>query len=92
MADCVAYRDGSGTITFDEFKGVFSDEIGPHAIPFNFDWCVLTCGIRCRALNGRISDWVKLHLGKKSGAHVLGCMRSFYAVVIEGDTDGLCRQ
>ncbi len=36
-----AYRDGSGTITFDEFKGVFSAEIGPDAIPFNFDWYVL---------------------------------------------------
>ncbi|KAI0294929.1 mitochondrial inner membrane protein [Russula brevipes] len=47
--------DGSGTITFDEFKSVFSAEIGPDAIPFNFD-----------------CDWVKLHLGKKSGAHVLG--------------------
>ncbi|KAI0003749.1 mitochondrial inner membrane protein [Russula compacta] len=47
--------DGSGTITFDEFKNVFSAEIGPDAIPFNFD-----------------CDWVKLHLGKKSGAHVLG--------------------
>lgn len=23
------------------------------------------------------SDWVKLHLGKKSGAHVLGCMFFF---------------
>jgi len=41
----VAYRDGSGTITFDEFKGVFSAEIGPDAIPFNFDWCVLV-GLR----------------------------------------------
>jgi hypothetical protein len=37
----VAYRDGSGTITFDEFKSGFSAEIGPDAIPFNFDWCVL---------------------------------------------------
>ncbi|KAI0285387.1 mitochondrial carrier [Russula aff. rugulosa BPL654] len=47
--------DGSGTITFDEFKSVFSAEIGPDAIPFNFD-----------------CDWVKLHLGKKKDAHVLG--------------------
>lgn len=37
----VICRDGSGTITFDEFKSVFSAEIGPDAIPFNFDWCVL---------------------------------------------------
>jgi hypothetical protein len=36
----VAYSDGSGTITFDEFKSVFSAEIGPDAIPFNFDWYV----------------------------------------------------
>ncbi|KAF8274027.1 mitochondrial inner membrane protein [Lactarius quietus] len=33
--------DGSGTITFDEFKGVFSSHIGPDAIPFNFDWFAL---------------------------------------------------
>jgi hypothetical protein len=37
----VAYRDGFGTITFEKFKGVFSAEIGPDTIPFNFDWCVL---------------------------------------------------
>ncbi|KAH9044412.1 mitochondrial inner membrane protein [Lactarius pseudohatsudake] len=30
--------DGSGTITFDEFKSVFSSHIGPDAIPFDFDW------------------------------------------------------
>lgn len=36
----MAYSDGSGTITFDEFKSVFSAEIGPDAIPFNFDWYV----------------------------------------------------
>ncbi|KAH8990131.1 mitochondrial inner membrane protein [Lactarius hatsudake] len=47
--------DGSGTITFDEFKSVFSSHIGPDAIPFDFD-----------------CDWVKLYLGKKNGAHVLG--------------------
>ena len=31
-------RDRSGYITFDEFKTVFSANIGPDAIPFNFDW------------------------------------------------------
>jgi hypothetical protein len=36
----MVHRDGSGTITFDEFKTVFSANIGPDAIPFNFDWCV----------------------------------------------------
>lgn len=36
----MAYSDGSGTITFEEFKSVFSAEIGPDAIPFNFDWYV----------------------------------------------------
>ncbi len=35
------HRDGSGTITFDEFKSVFSSHIGPDAIPFNFDWFAL---------------------------------------------------
>ncbi|KXN88836.1 Calcium-binding mitochondrial carrier protein [Leucoagaricus sp. SymC.cos] len=47
--------DDSGYITFDEFKTVFSANIGPDAIPFDFD-----------------CDWVKLYLGKKDGAHVLG--------------------
>ncbi|KAI0046609.1 mitochondrial carrier [Auriscalpium vulgare] len=47
--------DGSGTITFDEFKNTFIANVGPDAIPFDFD-----------------CDWVKLYLGKKNGAHVLG--------------------
>ncbi|KAF9015681.1 mitochondrial carrier domain-containing protein [Cyathus striatus] len=49
--------DNSGYITYDEFKTVFSANIGPDAIPFDFDWQV---------------DWVKLYLGKKNGTHVLG--------------------
>ncbi|KAI0308272.1 mitochondrial inner membrane protein [Multifurca ochricompacta] len=38
--------DGSGTITFDEFKSVFSANIGPDAIPFDFDcdWIKLYLG------------------------------------------------
>ncbi|KAH9920237.1 mitochondrial inner membrane protein [Epithele typhae] len=47
--------DESGTIDYDEFKNVFNANIGPDAIPFDFD-----------------CDWVKLYLGKKNGAHVLG--------------------
>ncbi|KAI0652392.1 mitochondrial carrier [Trametes meyenii] len=47
--------DESGTISYDEFKNVFNANIGPAAIPFDFD-----------------CDWVKLYLGKKNGAHVLG--------------------
>ncbi|KIJ54336.1 hypothetical protein M422DRAFT_201453 [Sphaerobolus stellatus SS14] len=47
--------DNSGTITYDEFKNVFSANLGPDSIPFDFD-----------------CDWVKLYLGKKDGAHVLG--------------------
>ncbi|RPD65102.1 mitochondrial carrier [Lentinus tigrinus ALCF2SS1-6] len=47
--------DESGTISYDEFKNVFNANIGPDAIPFDFD-----------------CDWVKLYLGKKNGAHVLG--------------------
>jgi solute carrier family 25 aspartate/glutamate transporter 12/13 len=47
--------DSSGTITFDEFKNVFTANVGSSSIPFDFD-----------------SDWVKLHLGKKNGTHVLG--------------------
>jgi hypothetical protein len=47
MCVVVVYRDGSGTITFEEFKGVFSAEIGPDAIPFNFDWCVLVVLREC---------------------------------------------
>jgi solute carrier family 25 aspartate/glutamate transporter 12/13 len=55
MADVLVacYRDGSGTITFDEFKSVFSAEIGPDAIPFNFDWCVLVVNLGCGELSGR---------------------------------------
>ena len=30
--------DSSGTITFDEFKNVFSANLGPGSIPFDFDW------------------------------------------------------
>ncbi|ELU39447.1 Subunit of the condensin complex, which reorganizes chromosomes during cell division [Rhizoctonia solani AG-1 IA] len=30
--------DSNGTITFDEFKSVFSSNLGPDSIPFNFDW------------------------------------------------------
>ncbi|KAJ9114364.1 hypothetical protein QFC20_001507 [Naganishia adeliensis] len=52
--------DSSGTISFDEFKEIFSHAIGagsPDAIPFDFD-----------------CDWVKLYLGKRGGSrsHVLG--------------------
>ncbi|KAG1757250.1 mitochondrial carrier domain-containing protein [Suillus lakei] len=38
--------DSSGTITFDEFKNVFSANIGPSAIPFDFDcdWVKLYLG------------------------------------------------
>ncbi|EJF67161.1 mitochondrial inner membrane protein [Dichomitus squalens LYAD-421 SS1] len=47
--------DESGTISYDEFKNVLNANVGPDAIPFDFD-----------------CDWVKLYLGKKNGAHVLG--------------------
>ncbi|KAL7410524.1 putative mitochondrial inner membrane protein [Mrakia frigida] len=38
--------DGSGTISFDEFKSTFSANIAPDAIPFNFDsdWVKLYIG------------------------------------------------
>ncbi|KDQ18258.1 hypothetical protein BOTBODRAFT_29604 [Botryobasidium botryosum FD-172 SS1] len=40
--------DSSGTITFDEFKNVFSSTLGPDSIPFNFDcdWVRLYLGKR----------------------------------------------
>lgn len=71
----MAHRDGSGTITFDEFKSVFSSHIGPDAIPFNFDWFAPAFLARgdTNHLNAYFSDWVKLYLGRKNGAHVLGC-------------------
>ncbi|KAH7104873.1 mitochondrial carrier [Auriculariales sp. MPI-PUGE-AT-0066] len=48
--------DGSGTITFDEFKNGFAAASqGPNSIPFDFD-----------------CDWVKLYLGKRGDRHVLG--------------------
>ncbi|KAF8921928.1 mitochondrial carrier domain-containing protein [Mucidula mucida] len=54
MASSIS-TDNSGFISYDEFKTVFSANIGPDAIPFDFN-----------------CDWVKLYLGKKNGAHVLG--------------------
>lgn len=38
--------DGSNSIDFEEFKAVFSSNIGPDAIPFNFDsdWVKLYIG------------------------------------------------
>ncbi|KAG8969891.1 mitochondrial aspartate-glutamate transporter agc1 [Tulasnella sp. 419] len=40
--------DGSGTITFDEFKNSFQENIGPDSIPFDFDcdWVKLYLGKR----------------------------------------------
>lgn len=40
--------DSSGTITFDEFKNVFSANLGPDSIPFDFncDWVKLYLGKR----------------------------------------------
>lgn len=40
--------DSNGTITFDEFKSVFSSNLGPDSIPFNFDcdWVKLYLGKR----------------------------------------------
>ena len=35
------FSDGSGTITFDEFKNVFAATLGADALPFNFDWYAL---------------------------------------------------
>lgn len=32
--------DNSGFISYDEFKNVFSANIGTGAIPFDFDWLV----------------------------------------------------
>ncbi|KZV80171.1 hypothetical protein EXIGLDRAFT_630745 [Exidia glandulosa HHB12029] len=51
--------DGSGTITFDEFKNVFAASLGSDSIPFNFDcdWIKLYLGKKD---------------GKKAGTHVLG--------------------
>lgn len=57
----IAFRyfdsDSSGTISFDEFKNVFTAAIGsgPEAIPFNFD-----------------GDWIKLYLGRRGEGHVMG--------------------
>lgn len=41
-------EDGSGTITFDEFKKVYSENVGPDSVPFNFDcdWVKLYLGKR----------------------------------------------
>lgn len=73
LNDC-HLRDGSGTITYDEFKNVFSANLGPGSIPFDFDWCASLVHI-VNEVNHitLLSDWVKLYLGKKDGTHVLGC-------------------
>jgi solute carrier family 25 aspartate/glutamate transporter 12/13 len=34
------YSDNSGFISYDEFKNVFSANIGTGSIPFDFEWCV----------------------------------------------------
>ena len=73
MNDC-HLRDGSGTITYDEFKNVFSANLGPGSIPFDFDWYdSLFNTVNEASLIALFSDWVKLYLGKKDGTHVLGC-------------------
>lgn len=60
LTRAVLNRDGSGTITFDEFKNVFAASLGSDSIPFNFDcdWIKLYLGKKD---------------GKKAGTHVLGC-------------------
>ena len=45
MEECVTHldradSDHSGFIDFNEFKTVFSANLGPDAIPFDFDWSV----------------------------------------------------
>ena len=67
------FSDQSGTITFEEFKNAFSSNLGPDAIPFNFDSCVRSFHDQVSELTRCNSDWVKLYLGKRDGAHVLGC-------------------
>ncbi len=59
---------------------MFNANIGLDAIPFDFDWYAYIhslsgpwngCTESCACTD---SDWVKLYLGKKNGAHVMGCM------------------
>lgn len=38
--DILCHSDNSGTITYEEFKNVFSANVGPDSIPFDFDWLV----------------------------------------------------
>ena len=51
----IMFRDESGTITFDEFKNVFSSNLGPDSIPFDFNWCVRNYFVSCMALLKRLA-------------------------------------
>lgn len=42
--------DNSGTITYDEFKNVFSASVGPESIPFDFNWSVCHSAVKTPSL------------------------------------------
>ncbi|KAF8147496.1 hypothetical protein BJ912DRAFT_1126419 [Pholiota molesta] len=63
----------SGYIDYNEFKTVFSANLGPDAIPFDFDWSDASAAPLSPHSLSACSDWIQLYLGKKSGSHVLGC-------------------
>lgn len=56
---------------------MFIANVGPSAIPFDFDWCV-PFEFQCVIVYRGHSDWVKLYLGQKNGRHVLGCQCGYH--------------
>lgn len=61
-------RDHSGYISFDEFKTVFSANVGPDAIPFDFDWYVaLVLGLHHCFLIFLIATGSNYTSGRKTG-------------------------
>ncbi|KAF8177257.1 hypothetical protein BJ912DRAFT_930461 [Pholiota molesta] len=67
------YSGLSGYIDYNEFKTVFSANLGPDALPFDFDWSARHASaapLSPHSLSA-CSDWIKLYLGKKSGSHLM---------------------
>lgn len=63
-------RDHSGFISYDEFKNVFSANIGPNAIPFDFDWYVHVLPILSPHANLALTATGLNYISEKRTAHM----------------------